>query len=155
LAQRRGFQLYVIDAYGRVNYNGTLCHGLTDDLLASLALLGHEDHQIPEHFTGACQPSARQPWVPGPIAFLPSIQRTEVLGARDQAMLREVALCDHHLTLATSLLAIADGFDLHPQCACSFQQRRAFGYLSLPARRLEYNTIGTIRLTLLRHDAAK
>jgi hypothetical protein len=62
-------------------------------------------------------------------------------GGRGQPELREVSRLHHHLALAASLPAIADGLDLDAELACCFEQVRSGRHISLPARRLKNDAL--------------
>jgi len=50
--QRRLLDLDIVQADGRINLDGAHGGSLTHHLLACLAFLGHEDHQVAVHFAG-------------------------------------------------------------------------------------------------------
>ena len=73
--ERGWLDLDVVQADRRVDDDGALGGGLADHLLARLALLGHEDHQVAEDLAGAGQPATRQRRVLVPIVRLAAVGR--------------------------------------------------------------------------------
>ena len=140
--QGRRLDLDVVKADGRVDDDGPLGGGLAHDLLARLALLGHEDHQVAVHLARAGQPAPGERRVLVPVMRLAAVGRRQVIGGRRDAVLRERALLDGDLALAARLAAAADGFDFDAQRAGGVQEVRACGHLALPSRRLKDDAIG-------------
>ncbi len=129
----RRLDLHVVELGSGIDDDGAFSGGLTDNLLARLALLRHKHHQIALHLAPASQTAAGQLGMRAPILAFAAVGRAQMIGSRRDRMFRELALLDGHLAFAAGLPAIADGFDLDAHRARGVEERCAVGHLSLAA----------------------
>ncbi len=108
--------------------------GLAHDLAMRLALGRHVDHHVAQDPGGAGKPPPGFHGLAGDIGLLDLGEGREVVGARDDAVLGELALDLRHLAAAADAAATAHGINVDAERARGLQDRRAEGEAAPQAR---------------------
>ena len=122
-----------VQANHRVEFDVMRLGRLAHHLAMHLAGRRHVDHGVAEQARGAGQPAPSLHRHGLAVFLLDLAKGTEVLRARNHAMLGEFALGQQHLTAPAQAAPAEDRIDIDSQGARRLQNRRAHGKAATPS----------------------